>query len=115
MCILLCMAAEMTNRRIPQWTVGDRLRKARETAGIFVEEMATKVGRSRNSVTKYERARTVDVNIVRSYADLTDTPMEWLLTGHGPDEGGPFPDGVTLRQRRGIRRGNPLILLPFAA
>jgi hypothetical protein len=52
--------------------------------------MAGKLGRNRNSVTRYERSRTVDVNLVRSYAAITRTPMEWLLTGLGPDD----PDGV---------------------
>lgn len=99
------MAAEMRTTRIPQWTVGDRLRKARETAGLGVEEIAVKVGRTRNSVTKYERSRTVDVNIVRSYAALTDTPMEWLLTGFGPENGGDASNVVTLSTRRGIFAG----------
>lgn len=80
---MVCMATEVN---IPQWTVGDRLRKARETAGIGVEEIAARLGRNRNSVTRYERSRTVDINLVRSYSALTGTPLEWLLTGHGPDD-----------------------------
>lgn len=116
MCIILCMAAEMNRARIPQWTVGDRLRKAREVAGIGVEEMAIKVGRTRNSVTKYERSRTVDVNMVRSYAALTDTPMEWLLTGTGPENDGGVPAPVTLRKLPGNWVDNgPKFVLKLAA
>lgn len=99
------MAAEQTTStnlvRIPQWTVGDRLRKARETSSIGVEEMAGKINRTRNSVSRYERARTVDINVVRSYAALTDTPIEWLLTGFGPENDGGVSAAVTLRQRPG--------------
>lgn len=89
--------------RIPQWTVGDRLRKAREEANIGVEEIAVMLGRNRNSVTRYEHAHTVDSLVVRAYAEFTSTPMEWLLTGFGPENGGGVPTAVTLREPAGNR------------
>jgi transcriptional regulator with XRE-family HTH domain len=105
---MLCMAAEQSTGssavRIPQWTVGDRLRKAREEVGIGVEEIAAMLKRNRNSVTRYERSWTVDVNLVRSYAAITDTPMEWLLTGElpGDDDGDELSKRNTQRQQSGI-------------
>jgi transcriptional regulator with XRE-family HTH domain len=91
-----------TQMRIPQWTVGDRLRKAREDADLGVEEIAVLMGRNRNTVTRYERARTADLLVVRAYSMLTNTPMEWLLTGHGPDDGNGegVTAPVTLREQR---------------
>ena len=35
-------------------TIADRLRKAREIAGIGVAEMAMAVGKGRNTITNYE-------------------------------------------------------------
>ena len=99
------MDVGMSSARVPRWTVGDRLRKCREVTGIGVEEMATKIGRTRNSVTRYERSTTVDVNVVRSYSAITDTPMEWLLTGYGPEDGGDIAP-VTIGQLRNIWRDN---------
>lgn len=109
---MLCMAAReesgQTVTRVPQWTVGDRLRKAREEAGIGVEQMAAQIGRNRNSITRYERSRTVDVLVVRAYSAFTATSMTWLLTGTGPDdeEGESAITPVTLRELDLISRGN---------
>ena len=40
--------------RIPEWTVSDRLRKARESAGLSHEELAELVGVSRSTIYNYE-------------------------------------------------------------
>ena len=109
------MAAEMSMERVPRWTVGDRLRKSREVARLGVEEMATRIGRTRNSVTRYERSTTVDVNVVRSYSAITNTPMEWLLTGYGPEDGGGDTATVTLRNLRDIRGNNEGFALKLVA
>ena len=109
------MAAEMSTGRVPRWTVGDRLRKSREVAHLGVEEMATKIGRTRNSVTRYERSNTVDVNVVRSYSAITNTPMEWLLTGFGPEDGGGDTATLTIGKRRDIHRVNNVLAFALAA
>lgn len=85
---------------VPTWTVGDRLRKAREAASIGVEEMAVKIGRSRNSIARYERSSVVDELIVRAYRDYTGVPMEWILTGNGPETA----NGIPIRETLGITR-----------
>ncbi len=39
---------------VPAWTVADRLRKAREHAGLEQAQLATDLGVSRNTVGNYE-------------------------------------------------------------
>lgn len=44
----------MSTGRIPTWTVSDRLRKARESAGLTHDELAELVGVSRSTIYNYE-------------------------------------------------------------
>lgn len=41
--------------RVPQWTMADRLRKARESAGLEQGELAEAMGVSRQSISSAER------------------------------------------------------------
>ncbi len=86
--------ARMTNApafgggpRIPAFTVGDRLRKAREAARIPAGVMATDLDVDRSSITRYERATKVKRTIALAYAMRTQVPVEWLLTGETPSGG----------------------------
>lgn len=78
--------------RIPEFTFGDRLRKAREHAGVTTEEMAAAVDVSTRTVGNYENDRTpVRGPVVKVWAMRTGVPVEWLLTGRSdetPDDGG---------------------------
>lgn len=67
---------------IPTFTMGDRLRKAREHAGIGSQEMADHLLVSRNTITRYESdaSRITDVKI-RRWAEVTAVPVAWLLAG----------------------------------
>lgn len=70
---------------VPEWTIGDRLRKARETADIGPTEMADRIGISRNSVANYEHGRTKPRTIVlNAWALATGVAREWLETGEAP-------------------------------
>ena len=92
---------------VPAWTTGDRLRKAREEADIGVAEMATLLGRSRNSIGRYERLHIVDELVIRAYAMETGVSYRWLLTGNSPEGGDPITNRVThwkLIDRRGDNR-----------
>ncbi len=42
-----------------QETVGQKLKRLREAAGLSQDEMATRIGISRESITNYERGKTV--------------------------------------------------------
>lgn len=70
---------------IPEWTLGDRLRKAREYRNITVLEMAADIERSERTIRNYETDRTqVHWLVVRRYAERTHIPMTWFLTGRPP-------------------------------
>lgn len=72
--------------KVPEWTTSDRLRKAREEAGLSVDTMAHELGVSRNTVTNYERhpgKRGIPHAVVRVWADVCDVDLEWVETGAG--------------------------------
>jgi transcriptional regulator with XRE-family HTH domain len=62
----------------PTWTIGDRLRKARETAGVGVSEMADKLGVERQTIRRWERASVVRGQTVLAYAQVCDVDAGWL-------------------------------------
>lgn len=79
--------------RIPQWTMGDRLRKARSLTGLTVAEFAEQIGVSDRTINNAEGDRRAVRKItLNAWALATGVPIEWLKTGHvsGSDDG---PDG----------------------
>jgi transcriptional regulator with XRE-family HTH domain len=71
---------------VPEWTVGDRLRKARESAGIGVAEMALRLGVSRNTITNYEHDhRAPSLRALREWSAITGVPISWLIEGDEPE------------------------------
>lgn len=80
----------MPDPRIPRWSVGDFLRKAREHADLEQSQLAADLGISRNTVINYERGKVAPRRaVVMAWAMRTGVPVEWLL---GADES-PRPDG----------------------
>lgn len=74
---------------VPQWTMADRLRKARETAGLEQDALAKELGVSRNTVSSYERGKVAPRRpVLIAWALRTGVPLAWLM--HGVD-GGPQP------------------------
>lgn len=76
----------MGDVRIPEWTTGDRLRKAREEAGIGVQQMADELGYGRESIHRWERSTGKRHGkptraVLMSYATLCRVPLEWLESG----------------------------------
>ena len=87
---------------IPEWTMGDRLRKARERSGIGQVEFSEITGVARSSIVRYEGDVTAPrrhVLLVRAMA--TGVDMQWLETGTAPSHGG---DGA--EQRSLLRESN---------
>lgn len=81
------MTNTVTSR--PVFTLGDRLRKAREYAGLGSAEMAVALKVSRNSITNYERKETADdvaYPVLIAWSSVTGVPLEWLTQRDG--EGG---------------------------
>lgn len=86
---------------IPEWTVGDRLRKAREWRGLTQYELASAVGVSRNSVSNYEVGATEPRRIVlNAWAMATGVSLNWLLS-----EGGTPPGLHSDQKPPGLRYG----------
>lgn len=69
-----------TSTETPTWTLGDRLGKAREHAGLSRADMAARLGVSERTIRNYEN-ETVNVSrlVALAYSAETDVPVEWLM------------------------------------
>lgn len=66
----------------PVWTLGDRLAKAREHAGLTQEEMAERMGVSHSSIAKYENDAAQPrqfLTRMQEWADICEVELNWLL------------------------------------
>ena len=74
-----------TRHRVPAWTVSDRLRKAREYAGLEQRQLAERSGLSRQTVSNAERGVvTPQRTTMRLWAEVTGVPLSWLVDGVEP-------------------------------
>lgn len=88
------MSEQASGGNVPNWTIGDRLRKALDYADISVQDMADYLEVSRNTVSSYinDRGRAPGA-VLKLWAMRTGVPLEWLRTGaepappHSPDGG----------------------------
>lgn len=88
-----CMTTDAGAGLIPAFTIGDRLRKAREVTGLDQATFAAEAGISKNTVSNAETgARRPSRLVVRAWAMRSGVPVEWLETGQAP-AGEPGPDG----------------------
>lgn len=74
----------MTVTTIPEWTLGDRLRKSRQNAGISTALMAEHFNKSEQAINAWEKdTRTPGrlLTILAEWAELTGTDYTWLVTG----------------------------------
>nr|DAL28231.1 MAG TPA_asm: helix-turn-helix domain protein [Caudoviricetes sp.] len=75
---------------IPVWTLGDRLRKAREAAGLDQTGMARRLGVSRGTVSNAERETvTPRRSVVMAWALATRVPLDWIEGKENPRPDGP--------------------------
>lgn len=65
----------------PRFHRGDRLRKARELAGLSHIEMATELDVHRGTITRWERNRGIRKLTVEAYAARTGVSFQWLWDG----------------------------------
>jgi len=65
--------------RIPRFTLGDRIRKARTEAGLEQRQLATRLGVNRNTVGLWEHdeARPNTASLI-AVAAVTETDLDWL-------------------------------------
>lgn len=73
-----------TAPQLPVWTIGDRLAKARDFAGLNQQHMADQLRISRRSIVRHESSAAPPRSIVLAYASVTKVPVEWL-EGKYPD------------------------------
>lgn len=65
---------------IPEWTQGDRLRKAREAAGLDQNELAERIDISRRTVGNYESDRVeARMIVLKQWALATGVDLAWLI------------------------------------
>lgn len=63
----------------PEWTLGDRMAKARKVAGISAQQMADRMRITRQTISNYEHDRvTVPFAVVLIYASETGVDLDWL-------------------------------------
>jgi transcriptional regulator with XRE-family HTH domain len=85
-----------TSGVVPQWTLGDRLRKARELTGLDRGEFAVDLGVSRNTVVNYEHAKVNPRKpVLIAWAMKCGVSLDWLL---GSDPGGNVPAEAPVAQ-----------------
>lgn len=74
--------APATSGRIPSWTVGDRLSKALDDAGISRGEMAQYLDVDRNTVGNYIHGRTKpNHRTLMLWALRTGVDLVWITSG----------------------------------
>jgi transcriptional regulator with XRE-family HTH domain len=84
---------------VPRWTLGDRLRKARDHAGSTQADLAKAMGISRAAIVSYETGRTRPSRpVLLAWSMATEVPLEWLAGGDGnhPDDDPEFRKGRIL-------------------
>ena len=86
---MVTMTTFVDHGSVPQFTQGDRLRKAREITGLDQTEFAREIGVSRKTVWNAETDRTHPRQILlRAWSLRTGVSLHWLETGEAPS-----PDG----------------------
>lgn len=81
--------------RIPEWTLRDRLRKAREASDMSQTELGEAMGVARTTVARAEQTGGVRRQTLITWAFATGVPLEWLESGDTPPTG-PGHDGGSL-------------------
>ena len=73
---------EPKDKTRPEWTFGDRMRKARREAGLTVQEFAAALDLTTSALSQYETDRSTPRDVValaRRVEALTGIPAAWLL------------------------------------
>lgn len=67
---------------IPEFTIGDRLRKAREFAGMDMNELAAAIEIHRQTVARYETGVAAPKRyVLLSWSLATGVDMDWITSG----------------------------------
>lgn len=72
-------ATETAGAAMPTWSLGERMRKAREFAGVAIEDMAADIGRTERTIRNYESdATTAPFLVIKQYALRCVVPIDWI-------------------------------------
>lgn len=86
--------------QIPQFTQGDRLRKARQLTGLTTRQFAEEIGVSQATITNAEndnsKVRRITLN---AWSLRTGVPVSWLETGKAPMDPADPDGGVPVTSR----------------
>jgi transcriptional regulator with XRE-family HTH domain len=67
---------------IPTWTRGERMAKARNSAGLDQDQMGELLGVSDKTISSWETEKRQPRNmmkVLKTWAEITDVPLWWLL------------------------------------
>lgn len=86
-----------THERIPPSTLRLRLREAREWRELEQKDLAEALDVGRTTISNYERGISKPSKLqVNAWAVTCDVDVEWLKTGHAPQNDGPNSSVTTL-------------------
>lgn len=88
-CVILMHMSTQQEERVPQLTLGWRLKMA--LGDISVQEMAEHLGVTRSTLSRWmsDTGKPPRRAYVAQWALLTGVPLTWLETGDHPTNGGP--------------------------
>ncbi|WP_130866646.1 helix-turn-helix domain-containing protein [Acidipropionibacterium timonense] len=102
------MTTQPREVQVPVWTQADRLRKAREFAGLDQTELADAMGVSRASISASERGLSQPRRLtVRAWAMACGVPASWLETGQAPHPEDEGPGGLRARRDSNPQPSDP--------
>lgn len=89
----------MSDILIPEWTLGERLTKARKSAGLDPTDMAERLGVSDRTIRNWEQGvHRPKLGTIRAYAQVTGVAL-WWLEGDGGNDGGDNPSSNAATDR----------------
>lgn len=70
---------------VPQWSISDRLRKARSYAHLEQDDLAVDLGVTRQAVSRWENGAPIKRAFVKVWGETCGVPFEWLWDGIVPE------------------------------
>ena len=69
-----------TNTKVGRPTIGELLSKLRRDVGMDQDEIAVRLGIARNTVSNYERGRSMPpLDVVYGWSRITGVSIEWIV------------------------------------
>jgi transcriptional regulator with XRE-family HTH domain len=69
---------------VPEWTLSDRLQKARNYAGLTQSELAHQLGAGTKTVIRYENGEAAKRSTLIAWAVVCGVDPQWLIEGNTP-------------------------------